>query len=144
MLKRVLTLVILTVSLSPALSCRPVEPLYPLEPQVLILSPTMNSVFSSGPVTVKAFTSNVKLVDKAGQDNIPGEGHLVYYLDVIPPTSWDTSAIPDEGTYAESIDLSHVWSDLAPGPHVLAVQVVTNNNTPIRYPSAVSVNITMK
>ena len=144
MRKVLLVFLCLILGLPAAASCRPTEPVYPLEPQVLILSPSVDSTFAAGPVTVKVFVENIELVDKAGQDNVPGEGHLIYYLDVAPPVEMGQTAIPSSGDYVVSTETSYTWPDLSQGEHVLAVQVVNNDNTPIRYPSAVGVNITVK
>jgi hypothetical protein len=132
-------------SILPALfCCKPTEPLYPLDPQVLMLSPDMGSRFAPGPVKVKVYTENIKLVDKAGQSNVPGEGHLIYYLDVALPVYTGASAVPAAGAYKISTETSYTWADLPAGEHQLAVQLVNNDNTPIRYPSAVYVNITIE
>jgi hypothetical protein len=137
-----LTVIIVGLVLTP--SCRPVEPVFPLEPQVLLLSPADGSVFPPGFVTVRAYVENFNLVDKVGQANVPGEGHLIYYLDVLPPVTMGESAIPASGTYVISTTLSYTWENLTPGDHILAVQAVNNDNTPLRYPSAVRVYITIK
>jgi hypothetical protein len=144
MRKVFVVLALLIFSLPLVFSCQPTAPVYPLEPQVLLLSPGVGSVFAPGPVTVKAYVESVKLVDKSGPPNVPGEGHLIYYLDVLPPVTMGESAIPKTGQYIVSTDLNYTWPDLASGEHLLAVQLVTNNNTPMRYPSAVRVNITVK
>jgi len=137
-----LTVIVVGLVLVP--SCRPVEPVFPLEPQVLLLSPADGSVFPPGSVTVRAYVENFNLVDKVGQANVPGEGHLIYYLDVLPPVAMNESAIPGSGAYAISTSLSYTWENLAAGDHILAVQAVNNDDTPIRYPSAVRVYVTIK
>ena len=125
-------------------ACRPSEPIYPIEPEVLLLSPAYGSELASGPITVKAYVESVKLVDKIGQSNVPGEGHLIYYLDASPPISIGITATPTAGTFAMSTELSHTWDNVAAGEHILAIQVVNNDNTPMRAPSAVWVKITVK
>lgn len=125
-------------------SCRPTEPVYPLEPRVLILSPAMNSTVAAGPITVKTYVENLALVDKAGQANVPGEGHLVYYLDEVPPVERLQTAITADGTYAISMDTRYTWPNVPPGDHILGVQIVNNDNTVMWSPSAVRVYITVK
>ena len=79
--------------------------------------------------------SNFKLVDKTGQANVPGEGHLIYYVDVQAPTTPGQPALTAPGTYAISVSTSFLWPKLfQPGPHTLSVQVVNNDNTPLSPP----------
>lgn len=93
-------------------------------------------------VTVSVSVSGVNLVDKAGQANAPGEGHLIYYLDVAAPTQAGLPALTSTGSYATATDLSHVWDNLPDGVHTLSVQVVNNDNTPLNPPAAaVSVSV---
>ncbi|APV44425.1 hypothetical protein Dform_01090 [Dehalogenimonas formicexedens] len=128
----------------PLCSCQPTEPLYPIQPQVLLLSPAYGSVLASGDITIKAYVESVDLVDKVGQENVPGEGHLIYYLDVMPPVVTSAAAIPGSGQYATSSQLSYIWLNVQPGEHILAVQVVNNDNTPMENYSAVWITITVK
>jgi len=142
--RRFLTFMLVLISLLLLVSCRPTEPIFPLEPQVLILSPAINSTFSPGPVTVKVWVESFNLVDKVGQANMPGEGHLIYYLDAMPPVKTATPATTATGTYVISTQKNYTWPNIAAGEHILAVQAVNNDNSPIRAPSAVRVNITVK
>jgi hypothetical protein len=144
MRKYLATLVFILIGSTLLLSCRPTEPIYPLEPQVLVLSPASDSVLAPGPVTVKVWVENLNLVDKVGQSNVPGEGHLIYYLDVLPPVKMGEPATTAAGTYVVSTNTNYTWPNLTSGKHTLAVQVVNNDNTPIRYPSAVRVYVTVK
>ena len=87
---------------------------------------------------------NLTLVDKVGQPNVPGEGHLIYYLDAMPPVMTGLTATPTSGTFVYSTEITHTWTGLAAGDHILAVQLVNNDNTPVRAPSAVYAYITIK
>ena len=69
--------------------------------------------------------SNFNLVDKQGQAAVPGEGHIIYYMDVTPP---GTAAA---GTYAASINTSYTWHNVSPGIHFFSVQLVNNDDTPL-------------
>ena len=144
MRKYILTILLILMSLLLLVACRPTEPIYPIEPHVLILSPAMNSTFPPGPVTVKVWVESFDLVDKVGQPNVPGEGHLIYYLDALPPVQTATPAITDTGTYVVSTDTIYTWPNIAAGEHTLAVQAVNNDNSPINAPTAVRVHITVK
>ena len=132
--------VILLLSMS---ACRS-EPLKPEEPQVLILSPDMDEKTSGGEVEIQLFVKNFNLVDGTGQGNIPGEGHVVYYLDVHPPLIAGKSALTDPGSYVESTEKSYTWTGLDSGKHSFWVQLVNNDNTVLQAPAAVWVDVTAK
>jgi hypothetical protein len=84
-----------------------------------------------GDVTVKAKVSNFNPVNKIGQTNVPGEGHLIYYLDVTPPTTPGKPAMTADGTFAETADASYIWPNVAAGNHFLYVQLVNNDGSPL-------------
>ena len=140
----ILTVLLISAALPGFTACRPVEPIYPIEPHVLLLSPSYGSTFSPGPITVHAYVESVNLVDKAGQPNVPGEGHLIYYLDVNPPVVTGITATTASGTFVTSTKLSYTWPQVGSGEHILAVQLVNNDNTPMRAPSASWIKITVK
>lgn len=56
-------------------------------PTITITSPTGNIVPQIGKVTVTVSVANFNLVDKLGQTNVVGQGHIHYFLDVDPPTT---------------------------------------------------------
>jgi hypothetical protein len=124
-------------------ACRP-EPVAPDDATVLILDPPANAHLSGGQVTVRSYVSYLKLVDAIGQPAVPGEGHLVYYMDVTPPVVRGESALTGTGTYFATTDKVHVWTNVPPGDHIFWVQLVSNNNTPLEPPAAVRVPVTMR
>ena len=79
--------------------------------------------------------SGFKLVDKVGQPVTPGEGHIIYYVDVDPSTTPGTSAVTTGGSYVTSADTAIVWANLPKGAHKVAVQLVNNDNTPLTPPA---------
>ena len=84
-------------------------------------------------MTVEA--DNFKLADKLGQANAPGEGHLIYYLDItIPPTVPGQPATSAAGSYFETAATTYTWTNLAAGVHTFAVQLVNNDGTPLSPP----------
>jgi hypothetical protein len=85
--------------------------------------------------------SNFNLVDKIGQANVPGEGHLTYYADVSIPTTSGEPALTATGTYAVSASTSYTWTVLLPGKHTVGVQLVNNDNTPLSPPVTTSMNM---
>ncbi len=106
-----------------------------MTPTVSIILPTPGGYEFVNNVWITVNVSGFKLVDKTGQANVPGEGHLVYYLDVQPPTTAGQPALSAPGTYVVSVDTSHLWSTLFfRGPHTLSVQLVNNDNTPLSPP----------
>lgn len=101
-------------------------------PSVSIIEPPSQGWEFVNNVSIIVRVSNFKLVNKAGQANVPGEGHLIYYLDVQPPTTPGRPAFTAPGTYAVSTNTTYIWSKLFHrGAHTLSVQVVNNDNTPL-------------
>ncbi len=92
------------------------------------------STLPTGDVTVNLVVSNFNLADKIGQPSKPGEGHIIYYLDVTAPTTAGQPALTDAGTYAETAQTSYTWHNVAPGMHLLSVQLVNNDSTPLNPP----------
>jgi hypothetical protein len=123
-------------------ACRP-EPVASGEGQIIILNPSAGETISSSAVTVNVFVENIKLADKSGQPNQPGEGHIIYYLDVTPPLGKGQSALTIEGSYALSNSKTHTWENVTAGPHNFWVQLVNNDNTPLEPPAAVRVPVTV-
>ena len=124
-------------------SCRP-EPVAPEEARVLILEPSADSTINYANVSVKTYVEIFNLVDKIGQANVPGEGHIVFYLDVTPPLNKGESALTGAGTYFVTRDTVHVWEKVPAGAHTFWVQLVNNDNTPLEPPAAVYVPVTVK
>jgi len=112
-------------------------------PLIKITSPIDGASLSVGDVTVAVNVSNFNLVDKIGQANADGEGHLIYYLDVIPPGVAGTAATTMPNTFIASAATSNIWNNLPPGQHSFTVQLVNNDNTPLNPQvwSGVTVNV---
>jgi hypothetical protein len=126
-----------------AMGCHP-EPVMPQTARVLIVDPSAESTLTTNDVTIKTFVERFNLVDNAGQQNSPGEGHIVYYMDVSPPMVQYKSALTKEGTYAISTETSYTWNNVQPGMHTFWVQLVNNDNTPLEPPAAVRIYATVK
>ena len=138
-----LLLTVIVLAASTLAGCRP-EPVAPDDPTILILDPPANAHLSGGEVTVRTFVSYLTLSNAIGQPAKPGEGHIVYYMDVTPPVVRGESALTDPGTYVATTDKVHVWDNVPAGDHVFWVQLVSNNNTPLEPPAAVRVPVTMR
>ncbi len=87
---------------------------------------------------VKITVSKFTIVNKLGQPNVPGEGHVIYYLDVTPPITPGKAAVTAPNTYSETADTSYTWPNLAAGSHTLSVQLVNNDGTPLNPPVTTS------
>jgi hypothetical protein len=72
--------------------------------------------------------------DAIGEAAVPGEGHLIYYLDEEPPTRQGEEALTSSGTYAITDRSVFTWAGCAVGEHTLWVQLVNNDNTPLASP----------
>ncbi len=112
-------------------------------PMIKILEPADGSDVPAGNVTVSVDVEDFEIVDKAGQKNVEGEGHIHYYMDTAVPTAQGEPAITAEGTYVHIANTSYTWQNVAPGMHNFSVQLVNNDHTPLNPPvlSLNSVNV---
>jgi hypothetical protein len=95
-------------------------------------------------VQVSSAVSNIRLSDDSiGKANVPGEGHIIYYLDVTPPTSPGEVATTSPGTFKATTDDFHTWPEVPAGDHTLWLQVVNNDNTPLDPPVIAEITITV-
>ena len=112
-------------------------------PSVTITSPTEGAIIPPGNVTVTVDVKNFKLVNKLGQMDVAGEGHINYYFDVPVPTSSSKLATTGVGTFVRTTDTSWIWPNVAPGLHNFSVQLANNdysNVIPLVY---ANVNVTV-
>ena len=100
-----------------------------IEPAVTIESPEDGTSLPEGNVNISVDVSNFELVDKMGQPNEEGEGHIYYYMDVDPPTTPGDTAATDRGSHFATSDTSYTWTDVPQGTHTFAVQLVNNDHT---------------
>lgn len=109
----------------------PVTPLPALPPLVRITSP--GDVGIAGPTnfTVTIAVENFRLVDSLGGPNVPGEGHLHYFLDAEAPITPGVPAIPATGRYAPTASTTYTWTGVPGGFHTVAVELVNNDHTPL-------------
>lgn len=106
-------------------------------PGVFILTPLYNITIEPGDIYVAVKTSNFSIVDKLGQPNATGEGHFIYYLDATPPKTPGIKATTADGTWWETAEFNYSWKNVQDGSHILAVQLVNNDGTPLS-PAAVA------
>jgi len=112
-------------------------------PMIKISSPANGSSVTEGNVTVSAQVFNFNLVDKQGQANIPGEGHIHYFIDADPPTTPGKPAVTNPGTYAATSATSYTWYDIVAGSHKLSAELVNNDHTPLVPPVVDSITVTV-
>ncbi len=60
-----------------------------------------------------------------------GGYHLHYYLDASPPTAAGKPATATVGHWASSAIGSYTWRNVAAGTHILSVQLVRRDDTPL-------------
>lgn len=115
----------------------------PEGPQITITQPQAGQSIPAGNITITVNVLNFNLVDKLGQPNVAGEGHIHYFLDVTPPTTPGQAAITAPGTYAPTINTSFTWKNITAGQHTFAVELVNNDHTPLQPPITASVTVTL-
>jgi hypothetical protein len=106
------------------------------------VDPKPGAALPAGSLTVQTEVNNFKLVDKLGQPNVPGEGHLHYFLDVAAPTEQGKPAIPLSGVWAATNSTTYTFQNVNAGPHQISVELVNNNHTPLNPPVVETVSMT--
>ena len=112
-------------------------------PRLTITQPQNGAILQTNNITVAIQVANFDIVNKIGQTNIPGEGHIHYFLDVPPPTTPNQPAITEPGTYISTTEKSYTWINLTTGVHNLSVELVNNDHTPLVPAIIASVTITI-
>ena len=103
-------------------------------PTLKITSPSNGATQKTGDIKITTQVKNFNVLDKQGQTNVTGEGHLHFYMDVNPiPSAAGQPAIPTDGTavWAHISDTSYTFQNVSPGTHTFAVQLVNNDHTPV-------------
>ncbi len=112
-------------------------------PKITIVTPQNRSVLPAGSVAITVQVSNFNLVEKLGQENVAGEGHVHYYIDVDAPTAPGQPAVTEAGTYAATTATSYTWNNVPAGTHTFSVQLVNNDHTPLGPPVVVKIVVTL-
>jgi hypothetical protein len=113
----------------------------PPNPTLSILTPQEGAQVWTGNVTVTVEVKTFDLVLLSGLAKVPGRGHIIYYLDVIPPTAPGQLAVTAPGTYAATTSTSYTWNIASRGVHLLSAELVNNDNTPLDPPVVASVTV---
>ncbi|HEX7475420.1 MAG TPA: cupredoxin domain-containing protein [Dehalococcoidales bacterium] len=80
-------------------------------------------------------------MNKLGQPNTAGEGHIHYFMDVDPPTTPGQPAVTTPGTYVATADASYTWANVGGGQHKFSVELVNNDHTPLNPPVSQSISM---
>ena len=111
-------------------------------PTIKIISPAEDDTILAGSVEVVVEVTNFNITNKLGQPNIPGEGHIHYYLDVEPPITFGQPTTSSLDTFAATTETSYTWEHVDCGPHTFSVQLVNNDHTPLEPPVTATITIT--
>ncbi len=127
-----------TPSPTPTPTASPIPTVTPTPTPTPTVSPTPAPTAAPSGINVKISVNvaNFQLVDKLGQANVAGQGHLHYFLDVVPPVLGNVPAITGSGTYVPTANTSYTWSNVKPGLHVFSVELINNDHTPLSVPVA--------
>ncbi len=112
-------------------------------PSIKITSPSDNATIPAGNITINVHVDDLTLVDKLGGTNVDGQGHIHYFMDVGVPTTLGKPAITSNGTYVPTPDTSYTWTNVMPGRHKFAVELVNNDHTPLNPPKYAMINVTV-
>ena len=118
----------------------------PETPTVSITSPANGATIQAGDIDVKADVENFNIVDKQGQANVTGEGHVHFYMDVSPvPSAAGQPAIPanPNALWAHVSDNEYTFTNVSPGTHTIVVQLVNNDHTPYVPPASANSTFTV-
>jgi hypothetical protein len=107
-------------------------PTFPINPPLVrIMSPGDVAIVGPDTFTVTVGVENFRLGDNLGAPNAPGEGHIHYFLDVEAPTTPGVPAISATGRYTATANTSYTWTEVPGGFHLVAVELVNNDHTPL-------------
>ncbi len=115
-------------------------------PTVTITSPANGADIGGGDIPVTIRVQGLSIVDKQGQANVPGEGHVHYYLDMAQiPSDPTKPAVPSgaNAVWAHVAATSYTFTNVPPGMHTVTVQLVNNDHTPLVPLVSASVMVTV-
>lgn len=128
-------------SKDPVIRLATVEMSYPMPSNISDLTPSpLPPLEAQFETTVQNFQLND---DAIGKQNVAGQGHFIYYMDVEPPGGTGQQATTAPGTFQATTDGFHFWKSVSAGRHVFTVQLVNNDNTPLDPPVTTQVIVTI-
>lgn len=114
----------------------------PPTPTLKILAPSA-TLYAPRNVAVAVQVTNFNVVDKQGQANVAGEGHIHYYLDIDAPTAAGQPEIPPSGTWVHVAATNYTFTNVVAGNRFVSVELVNNDHTPLNPPVVARVNFTV-
>ncbi len=111
-------------------------------PFVYITFPPFDGGVNAGDVTVSVIIRNFTISGDTNGAGGSSTGHLVYFMDVVPPSAPDQPAITRSGTCHVSTQTSYIWHNVTEGTHTFAVELVNADNTPLSPPVLDAVDVT--
>ena len=109
---------------------------------IYITYPDFDGGVDAGNVTVTVMIRNFSIVNRTGDQIVSGEGHIVYFKDIVPPTKQGSPAVTEPGTFQISAQTWCTWYNVSPGTHTFAVELVNNDNIPLEPPVIDAVDVT--
>jgi hypothetical protein len=94
-------------------------------------------------ITVSIQSANFNIVAMEGQPAVPGEGHIHFFLDAIPPTFPFQLSISSNGTSTPTENTSWTWMNVLPGVHLLTAELVNNDETSLNPPIVAATLVTV-
>jgi hypothetical protein len=111
-------------------------------PVLSIARPVAGATLPSGSVTVTTDVLNFAVVDKQGQANAVGQGHVNFYLDMDAPATQGQSTVPASGTFASVSGTTYTFKNVPAGTHTISAELVNNDQTPLNPPVVQKISIT--
>ncbi len=122
---------------------QPTQPTEPTAASITITEPQEGATVTGPSVTISVDVTNFELVEMLGEDTVEGQGHIHYFMDVMPPTTPGEPAITEPGTYAATANMSYTWSNVTEGQHTFYALLANNDHTAVQPPVWDSVNVTV-
>ena len=113
-------------------------------PNIMMVQPSEGATLTGNSVDVSVDVKNFSLVDALGKASVAGQGHIHYFIDVLPPTEPGKPAVTTPGSYAATINTTHTWENVSPGTHTFSVELANNDHTPLVPPVVRTVTVTVK
>lgn len=113
-------------------------------PSVRITAPAEGATVAAGDLQISIVVSNFEAVNKLGAAKSAGEGHVHFFVDVSAiPTAPGKPAVSAEGTYHAVATTSYTITNVGPGNHTIAAELVNNDHTPLEPPVVAKVSFTV-
>lgn len=118
-------------------------PAFAANAQINITDPKNGATVSPGDVKISVDVKNFDLVNKLGQANVAGQGHIHYYMDVAVPKTPGKPAETASGTFVPTVNKSYTWKNVQPGQHTFSAQLANNDHTPVIPLAYDTINVTV-